>query len=174
MPTPEVPSRMQQAGSLAAGAARLTGKGLYNTAKFGADAMDTLFAPEGTLGSAYQRATGPPAWMTSGSSGNKPGWERLKQRKERQQRQTASSGTRLAGGGYMLGDTVMRNRDRPVDSTTLEMEDAAHAAAVAPRPALRDYETTNTTGAPRRWRMPSATDIVSSIMPAVTPYPWER
>ena len=43
LPTPEVPSRLQQAGSLAAGGARLTGKALYHTARLGANAMDAIF-----------------------------------------------------------------------------------------------------------------------------------
>ena len=89
---------------------------------------------------------------------------------------TLVTGTLLAGGGMAVAGTVMRDRDRPVDEVTYEMEDAAHQAAMAPRPALRDYEITNkqSTMPGRRWRLPSATSIVSNVLPAVMPYPYDR
>ena len=70
LPTPEVPSRLQQAGSLAAGGARLTGKAIYRTARAGFNAMDTIFSSDGTLASVVHRATGPPPVELMGRSSN--------------------------------------------------------------------------------------------------------
>ena len=53
------------------------------------------------------------------------------------------TGVALAGGGYALADTVMRDRDRPVDEATTEMEDAAYADGRLERPALRSFQVTN-------------------------------
>ena len=119
------------------------------------------------------------------SSGTRYGWEMLRQRQrqQQQQRQPVASGTRVAGGGYVLGDTVMRDRDRPVDTMTQCVQDAAHAEGLLARPALRDFQSTNSErrssdGDSRssRWRN-SIVSTAGAAMPyllPVMPYPWNR
>ena len=113
MPTSEVPTRLQRAGSLAATGARLAVKGLYHTADFAIRDV-APFALQG--GAALVGGAG--ALMLG-------------------------DGTLLAGGGFALADTAMRDRDRPVDELTNEMEDAAYADSRLERPALRSFQVTN-------------------------------
>ena len=168
LPTPEVPgssSLAGQAGSLVASTARLAGRGLYHTARFGSGAMDTLFDPDGMLGRAYRGATGPPD-VRRGSSGTQYGWEMLRRRQQAQ----ANRPERLAGGGLVVGDTVMRNRDRPVDEQSIRMQEAAYRDGLLPRPPLRSVQEVNGGGAAGGERRGSLVAAAAETARAAAPY----
>ena len=150
--------------------ARLAGRGLYNTADFAArDVAPFLLTVAG------------------GGIGLAAGG-------------MATAGAMLGGGrGMAVADTVMRDRDRPVDEETTRMEDTAHAEGLLARPALRSFQATNggrridrgatqsatsatsaTTadgaarGGWRRGWATAATDGLRNVMPYVMPYPYNR